>query len=67
MAYEDDILAKLENSDNWPGFERPDFLDELNEIADNAYEGVYSINCVRRENLDKFNSQNKTHEYRRKV
>lgn len=37
MAYEDDILIKLENSDNWPGFERPDFLNELNELADYAF------------------------------
>lgn len=38
MAYEDDILIKLENSDNWIGFERSDFLDELNELADKAFE-----------------------------
>lgn len=38
MAYEDDILIKLENSDSWPGFECPDFLDELNELADKAFE-----------------------------
>ena len=37
MAYEDDILIKLENPDNWPGFELPDFLNELNELADNAF------------------------------
>lgn len=38
MAYVDRILSKLENSDNWPGFHRPDFLEELNELADNAYD-----------------------------
>ena len=38
MAYVDDILTKLENLNNWPGFESPDFLDELNELADNAFD-----------------------------
>lgn len=38
MAYEGDILIKLENSNNWPGFESPLFLDELNELADKAFE-----------------------------
>jgi len=38
MVYKNDILIKLGDSNNWPGFERPDFLDELNELADNAFE-----------------------------
>jgi len=38
MLYENEILLKLENSDNWPGFERPDFLDDLNQLADNSFE-----------------------------
>lgn len=38
MAYEDDILTKLENSDNWPWFERADFLDELKGLADEAFD-----------------------------
>ena len=38
MAHVDKILTKLENSDNWPGFEHPDFFDELNELADKAFE-----------------------------
>ena len=38
MVYENGILKKLEDSDNWPGFERPDFLDDLNQLADNSFE-----------------------------
>lgn len=38
MAYEDDILTKLGNSDNWPWFERADFLDELKGLADEAFD-----------------------------
>lgn len=38
MAYKDDILIKLENPNKWPGFERPEFLDELNELADSSFE-----------------------------
>ena len=38
MAYKDDILIKLEDSNKWPGFERPEFLDELNELADSSFE-----------------------------
>lgn len=37
MVYVDEILTKLENSDNWPGYERPWFLSELNELADNSF------------------------------
>lgn len=38
MAYKDDILIKLEDPNKWPGFERPEFLDELNELADSSFE-----------------------------
>ena len=38
MEYEDEILRKLEDPDNWPGFERPDFLEDLNDLADNAFD-----------------------------
>jgi len=38
MTYANEILKKLENSDNWPGFERPHFLEELNELADSSYD-----------------------------
>ncbi|HRS68000.1 MAG TPA: hypothetical protein P5564_05275 [Paludibacteraceae bacterium] len=38
MAYEDEILKKLANSDNWPSFERPDYLTDLNLLADNSFD-----------------------------
>ena len=37
MTYYDEIIIKLEDPDKWPGFERPDFLDELIELADNSF------------------------------
>ncbi len=38
MAYEDEILKRLEDPDSWPSFERPDFLDDLNQLADDSFE-----------------------------
>jgi CRISPR/Cas system-associated protein endoribonuclease Cas2 len=38
MNYTKDILDKLRDSDNWPDMERPDFLQELNDIADNSFD-----------------------------
>ncbi len=38
MDYHKDIIEKLKNSDKWPHFERPEFLGDLNEIADNSFE-----------------------------
>lgn len=38
MTYYEDILVKLEDPDNWPGFNRPDFVNELIELADNSFE-----------------------------
>lgn len=37
MSYLENLLHKLENSDNWPCFNRPDFLGDLNELADNVF------------------------------
>lgn len=37
MNYQKEILNKLKDSEKWPGFDRPDFLNQLNEIADNSF------------------------------
>jgi hypothetical protein len=37
MGYTENLLSRIRNSDDWPAFERPDFLDELNAVADNAF------------------------------
>ena len=36
MDYLEEIVDRIKNSDKWPEFERPDFLEELNELADVA-------------------------------
>lgn len=38
MNYQNSLISQLENSDNWPYFNRPSFLDDLNELADNAFQ-----------------------------
>lgn len=37
MTYTEDILVKLEDSNKWPGFKNPKFLEELNVLADSAF------------------------------
>ncbi|AXE17388.1 hypothetical protein DR864_06410 [Runella rosea] len=37
MSYNEDLLNKLRDSDNWPHIPHYEFLDELNEVADNAF------------------------------
>ena len=37
MKYKIDVLNKLRDSDNWPAFDRPDFLEKLNDVADDAF------------------------------
>jgi hypothetical protein len=36
-SYTKSILDKLRESDNWPCFERSNFLQKLNDIADNSF------------------------------
>ena len=36
MAYQDNLIRLIKDSNNWPSFERPDFLIELNVLADDA-------------------------------
>jgi RNase P/RNase MRP subunit p29 len=36
MEYKQEIINKISDSDNWPKFDRPDFMDDLNELADDA-------------------------------
>nr|MBL8412664.1 hypothetical protein [Dechloromonas sp.] len=38
MEYLENLVAKINHRDQWPDFDRPYFLDELNGIADDAYE-----------------------------
>ncbi len=33
MDYKSELIEKIKDSTKWPAFERPDFLDELDEIA----------------------------------
>jgi hypothetical protein len=37
VGYKEDLIQTIQDSDRWPSFERPDFLDDLNSIADEAY------------------------------
>jgi hypothetical protein len=36
MNYENNLINSVRDSDKWPYFERPGFLDELNEVANEA-------------------------------
>ncbi len=36
MNYATNLIIAIRDSDKWPSFERPDFLDELDEIANEA-------------------------------
>jgi hypothetical protein len=36
MAYQDDLIRTIKDSNKWPSFDRPDFLIELNVLADDA-------------------------------
>ena len=38
MSYIARLIHRIKNSGDWPEFDRPDFLDELNTIADEAVE-----------------------------
>ena len=40
MTYQENVISRIKNSDNWPGFERPNFLQELNDVADSAFNKV---------------------------
>jgi hypothetical protein len=37
MNYKIELISTIRDSDTWPSFERPDFLDELDEIANQAF------------------------------
>lgn len=37
MNYKEGLLKKLTNAEKWPTFRRPNFLNNLNELADNVY------------------------------
>lgn len=37
MSYEEEIIERLREFDNWPHFENADILNNLNELADNFF------------------------------
>ena len=36
MTYESDLLRRIRDADLWPAFDRPDFLDDLDSMAERA-------------------------------
>ena len=40
MNYMQELIKKTKDLSNWPSFERPDFLADLNTVADEAFEKV---------------------------
>ena len=36
MNYSEELIERIKDSDKWPAFDRPDFLEQLNTIADEA-------------------------------
>ena len=36
MTYQKELLDRINDNNKWPEFDRPDFLNELNEIADKS-------------------------------
>lgn len=38
MDYKQELINRIKKPDRWPEFDRPDFLNELNSIADDAFE-----------------------------
>ena len=37
MSYTTDLIERIRDSSKWPDFERPHFLDELADIANQAF------------------------------
>ncbi len=37
MTYKKDLIQTIQDSDKWPSVDRPDFLDDLNSIADEVF------------------------------
>ena len=36
MSYEEDIKTRVRNSEHWPDFDSPDYLDSLDELAEES-------------------------------
>lgn len=36
MDYHDKVVRQIKDPDKWPAFDRPDFLDKLNKLADKS-------------------------------
>ena len=37
MAYKHELIARIKDFNKWPAFDRPDFLQELNTVGDDAF------------------------------
>lgn len=37
MAYKHELIARIKDFNRWPEFGRPDFLEELNKVGDEAF------------------------------
>lgn len=46
MTYQESIIARLKDSDNWPIHQRPDFLSKLDEMADDAFILASERDCI---------------------
>ena len=46
MTYQESIIARLKDSDNWPIYQRPDFLSKLDEMADDAFIFATERDCI---------------------
>lgn len=46
MTYQESIIARLKDSDNWPIYQRPDFLSKLDEMADDAFILASERDCI---------------------
>lgn len=46
MSYEAEILERLSDSSRWPNYQRPDFLAELDQIADDALASLSARDCI---------------------
>ena len=56
MTYKHELITRIKDLNKWPVFDRPDFLQELNTIGDDAFakETMPSrilCNCIKREGV----------------
>jgi hypothetical protein len=46
MNYTQELIDRIKDSGNWPSFNRPDFLVDLNTVADEAFEKATVEGCL---------------------